>query len=79
MSNRGFLLGCEFIINHKAGLLGLPPLHSFVRQTFGVDLHINRALLGPGDGREIQRPRLLPYTSAGLGNDLISKTNEGKE
>lgn len=64
------------LIHYTAGRLGKPAFHSFIQQTFDVDLLINRALLGP-DMDKRSRGQRCTRTSAGLGkNDLISKTSE---
>lgn len=58
-----------------SGTGGKPAFHSFIQQTFDVDLLFNRALLGPGMDKR-SRGQRCTRTSAGLGNDLISKTSE---
>lgn len=63
------------LIHYTAGPLGKPAFHSFIQQTFDVDLLINRALLGPGRDKR-SRGQRCTRISAGLGNDLISKTSE---
>lgn len=63
------------LIHYTVGPLGKPAFHSFIQQTFDVDLLINRALLGPGRNKR-SRGQRCTRISAGLGNDLTSKTSE---